>query len=78
MRDFELPRILIAWLVGGALAISGAVIQGVIRNPLAAPDMIGVTKGAGLGAIRCSLIYPHGGGLVPAAGGVRRRDPRDG
>ena len=39
VRDFELPRILIAWLAGGSLAIAGAVIQGVIRNPLAAPDV---------------------------------------
>jgi ferric citrate transport system permease protein len=59
VRDFELPRILIAWLAGGALAISGAVIQGVIRNPLAAPDIIGVTKGAGLGAITLILVYPQ-------------------
>jgi iron complex transport system permease protein len=59
VRDFELPRILIAWLAGGALAISGAVIQGVIRNPLAAPDVVGVTKGAGLGAIVLILIYPQ-------------------
>jgi iron complex transport system permease protein len=58
VRDFELPRILIAWLAGGSLAIAGAVIQGVIRNPLAAPDIIGVTKGAGLGAIIVLLVYP--------------------
>jgi ferric citrate transport system permease protein len=58
IRDFELPRILIALLVGGSLAIAGAVIQGVIRNPLAAPDIIGVTKGAGLGAVILLLAYP--------------------
>jgi ferric citrate transport system permease protein len=68
VRDFELPRILIAWLAGGSLALSGAVIQGVIRNPLAAPDIIGVTKGAGLGAIVLLLIYPTAAvSYLPAA-----------
>jgi iron complex transport system permease protein len=59
VRDFELPRILIAWLAGGSLAIAGAVIQGVIRNPLAAPDVIGVTKGAGLGVVLVLLAHPQ-------------------
>jgi len=58
VRDFELPRILIAWLAGGSLAIAGAVIQGVIRNPLAAPDVVGVTKGAGLAVVLLLLVYP--------------------
>lgn len=58
IRDYELPRILIAVLVGSSLAIAGAVIQAVIRNPLAAPDVIGVTKGAGLGAVLLLLAYP--------------------
>jgi iron complex transport system permease protein len=68
VRDFELPRILIAWLAGSGLAIAGAVIQGVIRNPLAAPDVIGVTKGAGLGAITLILVYPQAAvSYLPAA-----------
>ena len=58
VRQYEVPRILIALLVGSSLAIAGAVIQGVIRNPLAAPDVIGVTKGAGLGAVILLLLYP--------------------
>lgn len=58
VRDFELPRILIAWLAGGSLAIAGAVVQGVIRNPLASPDVIGVTKGAGLAVVVVLLAYP--------------------
>lgn len=74
IRDFELPRILIALLVGSALAVSGAVIQSVIRNPLAAPGVIGVTKGAGLGAIVLLLVYPTAAvSYLPAAafvGGV--------
>ena len=49
---------LLAWLVGGGMAVSGAIIQGVIRNPLAAPDVIGVTKGAGLVAVGALLLFP--------------------
>lgn len=58
VRTYELPRVLLCWLVGGGLAVSGAVIQGVIRNPLAAPDIIGVTKGAGLAAVAAILVWP--------------------
>jgi ABC-type Fe3+-siderophore transport system permease subunit len=68
IRTYELPRVLLSWLVGGGLAVSGAVIQGVIRNPLAAPDIIGVTKGAGLAAIAAILIWPSTNTLeLPAA-----------
>ena len=59
IRDYELPRIIIAFLVGGALAISGGVIQGLSRNALAAPDTIGVVKGAALGAVVLLLAYPR-------------------
>ena len=47
----RLPRVIIAVLVGMALAISGAVMQGMFRNPMADPGIIGVSSGAGLGAI---------------------------
>jgi iron complex transport system permease protein len=56
--DFQLPRVLLCWLVGTALAISGAVMQGVIRNPLAAPDIIGVTKGSGFAGMLLLLAIP--------------------
>ncbi|HEY3922317.1 MAG TPA: iron chelate uptake ABC transporter family permease subunit [Gaiellaceae bacterium] len=58
IRTYELPRVLIAILVGSALAISGGVIQGVTRNPLAAPDIIGVVKGAALGTVFLLWAYP--------------------
>ena len=58
MIDFQLPRVLLCWLVGTALAVSGAVMQGVIRNPLAAPDIIGVTKGAGFAGMLLLLAIP--------------------
>ncbi|MFC6160034.1 FecCD family ABC transporter permease [Kribbella jiaozuonensis] len=56
--DFELPRVILAWLVGIALAVSGGVMQGVIRNPLAAPDVVGVTKGAGFAGMLLLLAIP--------------------
>src|SRR5699024_6323084 len=45
----RLPRLLLAALVGGVLAVSGAAMQGLFRNPLADPGLIGVSSGAGLG-----------------------------
>jgi iron complex transport system permease protein len=61
--DFQLPRVLLCWLVGIALAVSGAALQGVIRNPLAAPDVIGVTKGAGFAGMLLLIAIP----TAPAA-----------
>lgn len=58
IREYELPRILLAWLVGAGLAVAGAVIQGVIRNPLAAPDVIGITQGAALAASGALVALP--------------------
>jgi iron complex transport system permease protein len=48
--DIRLPRVLLAVFVGAILAVSGAVMQGLFRNPLADPSIIGVTAGASLGA----------------------------
>jgi iron complex transport system permease protein len=61
--DFQLPRVLLCWLVGIALAVAGAALQGVIRNPLAAPDVIGVTKGAGFAGMLLLIAIP----AAPAA-----------
>jgi len=58
IRDYELPRILMAFLVGTGLAVSGTVCQSVLRNPLAAPDILGVVKGAALGVVFLLLVYP--------------------
>ena len=44
------PRVVLSAIVGTVLAISGATLQGIFRNPLADPGLIGVTAGAGLGA----------------------------
>ncbi|MTV21965.1 FecCD family ABC transporter permease [Staphylococcus delphini] len=58
LSEFRVPRMLLGILVGAALAISGSVIQGVIRNPLASPDVIGITKGASLAAVIVIIVFP--------------------
>ncbi|MFK4187075.1 FecCD family ABC transporter permease [Streptomyces sparsogenes] len=72
--DFQLPRVLLCWVVGVGLAVSGGVMQGVVRNPLAAPDIIGVTKGAGFAGMLLVLLAPTASAaLVPPvafAGGL--------
>ena len=60
--DIRLPRILLAILVGGGIAASGAAIQGLFRNPLADPALIGVSSGAAL----CAALYlVLGAALLP-------------
>src|SRR6202012_5059187 len=51
VTELRLPRAVLALLVGGALGLSGAVLQGLTRNPLAEPGLLGVSTGAALGAI---------------------------
>ncbi|MCG7409102.1 iron ABC transporter permease [Paenibacillus sp. ACRRX] len=65
--NFRLPRTLLAVVVGMALSVSGAFMQGVMRNPLADPGIIGVSAGAGLMAVIIMLILPEMIYLVPAA-----------
>lgn len=59
------PRAVLGMLIGAALAVSGAIMQGVFRNPLADPGIVGVSAGAGLGAV--SFIVLQGGVLAPVA-----------
>lgn len=51
LNTLRLPRVLLAFLVGAALGVSGSILQSIIRNPLASPDIIGITAGASVGAI---------------------------
>lgn len=51
MREIRLPRALLALLIGAALGVSGAALQGFLRNPLAEPGVIGVSSSAALGAV---------------------------
>jgi iron complex transport system permease protein len=51
ITSFRLPRIIIALLVGISLAIAGGILQGMIRNPLASPDVLGITGGAAVAVV---------------------------
>ncbi|MFH2059256.1 MAG: iron ABC transporter permease [Pseudomonadota bacterium] len=53
----RLPRILLAALVGGSLAVSGAAFQGLFRNPLVSSGMLGVSSGAGFGAALALILF---------------------
>lgn len=66
MLDIRLPRAVLGALIGASLAVSGAVMQGLFRNPLADPGIVGVSSGAGLGAV--SFIVLGSGILAPVAG----------
>ena len=63
----RLPRLCGCLLAGSALAASGVIIQGVLRNPLAAPNVIGVNAGAGLATAICCAAAPAAARLTPAA-----------
>lgn len=51
VEQLRLPRLLLAALVGAALSVSGLILQSIIRNPLASPDLLGITSGASAGAV---------------------------
>ncbi len=51
VRQLRLPRVVLALLVGGSLSLSGAALQALVRNPLADPYLLGLSGGAGLGAV---------------------------
>jgi iron complex transport system permease protein len=56
---FRLPRAIISLLVGSALAVAGAILQGMIRNPLASPDILGVTGGASVFVVAFLTIFSN-------------------
>lgn len=58
VNTLRLPRTLVAWGVGMALALAGTLTQGITRNPLAAPDIIGVNAGAALAAVTLIVVFP--------------------
>jgi iron complex transport system permease protein len=62
VEDLRLPRVTTGLLVGAALGLSGALPQTFARNPLASPDILGVTEGAAVGAV--AVIILGGSGLV--------------
>lgn len=56
IQQIRIPRVLLAYFVGGALAISGAVFQSILRNPLAEPYILGVSGGGTFGAVFAMLL----------------------
>src|SRR5438094_240739 len=56
VRDLRLPRVVGAALIGGALAVAGTLLQGLLRNPLADPYVTGTSAGASLGAVATIVI----------------------
>lgn len=58
VRDLRLPRIIVALLTGAALAVSGVLLQAVMRNPLADAGVIGISSGAGLVSLLLVTIFP--------------------
>ncbi|MBD5141383.1 MAG: iron ABC transporter permease [Ruminococcus sp.] len=63
----RLPRVLGTILAGAALAVSGAIIQAVLGNPIAAPNIIGVNAGAGFFTVLCLAVFPNSLSYLPAA-----------
>jgi iron complex transport system permease protein len=61
--ELRLPRALAAAVVGACLGVSGAVFQSVVRNPLASPDIVGITAGAGFAGVLAVLVF-HASGLA--------------
>lgn len=57
VRSFRMPRMILAMLAGAALAVSGAVLQGIIRNPLASPDLMGITGGASFAVVTFLTVF---------------------
>ena len=75
VTDLRLPRSVLALLVGASLGLSGAVLQGLTRNPLAEPGLLGVSTGAALGAVLAiyfgvTLIAGVGGPLLGLVGAL--------
>ena len=65
--NVRLPRVLAALLAGGALAVAGAIIQAVLDNPLASPNIIGINSGAGLFVLIAASVFPSALWLPPLA-----------
>jgi iron complex transport system permease protein len=59
VHEYRFPRTILAMLVGAMMALAGALVQGVIRNPLASPDVLGVSHGAGLAAVFYMTFFPN-------------------
>ena len=75
LTELRLPRAILAILVGASLGLSGAVLQGLLRNPLAEPGLLGVSSGAALGAVisiyfGLAAVFPLATPLLGLAGAM--------
>lgn len=68
VRDVRLPRVLVALLVGAALAVGGALFQSISRNPLGSPDVLGFGQGSTVGALTVIVMFK--GDAFATAGGA--------
>ena len=69
LKDIRFPRVMSCFLVGGALGVAGASFQGILRNPLADPYILGVSSGAGLGA-GLAICLGLGGSFIVTLGAM--------
>jgi iron complex transport system permease protein len=67
VRELRAPRVVLAFLVGGSLGMCGAALQAMIRNPLAEPYLLGLSSGAGLGAVIAIATRAAGPWAIPVA-----------
>jgi iron complex transport system permease protein len=67
IQMIRLPRVLLATVAGMALGLSGAALQGLMRNPLVGPDLVGVSSGAALGGVFAIMFYWTGAAVVAMA-----------
>jgi iron complex transport system permease protein len=67
IQNIRFPRVLVGALVGMNLSLAGCILQGVLRNPLADPGIIGVSAGAGLAAMLVMILWPSQTAFLPAA-----------
>jgi len=58
LTTYRLPRLLLALFVGAALAVAGVLVQGIVRNPLASPDILGINHAASLAPVSALLLLP--------------------
>lgn len=68
LLQLRLPRVILALLVGATLAVAGAMMQGLFRNPLADPGLVGVSSGAALGAVVMIVLADRMGGFSVIVG----------
>ncbi|WP_162939823.1 Fe(3+)-hydroxamate ABC transporter permease FhuB [Neorhizobium sp. NCHU2750] len=72
--DVALPRIVVSWIVGAGLALSGVILQQVLQNPIAEPATVGISGGSYVALAVTSLWFPSlladGGGLIALGGGL--------